>query len=83
MGLYLHLSKNLVKPGDRVAAGDTIAEVGNTGRSTSAHLHYQLEKRGEVLDPGQHHGTLRRRLPAEAMPAFEAEMARLDALVGG
>ena len=39
---YLHLSKLLVKPGQRVKMGDKIGLSGNTGRSTGAHLHYEL-----------------------------------------
>ncbi len=79
--LYLHMSRNDVKPGDSVAVGQQIGLVGNTGRSTNAHLHYQVEKNGKVLDPGDYHGTTRRQLPPEAMPAFEVEMARLNAMV--
>ncbi len=39
---YGHLSKTLKKPGDRVKRGDVIARVGNTGRSTGPHLHYEI-----------------------------------------
>ncbi len=79
--LYLHLSRNDVKPGDSVSAGQQIGLVGNTGRSTSAHLHYQLERGDKVLDPGEYHGTTRRTLPPEAMSAFQQEMARMKAMV--
>jgi len=79
--LYLHMSRNDVNAGDSVTAGQQIGLVGNTGHSTSAHLHYQVEKGGKVLDPGDYHGTTRRQLAAEAMPTFEAEMTRLNAMV--
>jgi hypothetical protein len=42
--MYAHLLKGslLVEPGDRVRAGQKIAELGNTGNSNAAHLHFQL-----------------------------------------
>lgn len=48
---YAHASKLLVKAGDRVVKGQLIAEVGNTGRSTGAHLHFEVRLDGASLDP--------------------------------
>jgi hypothetical protein len=48
---YLHNSRVLVSEGQRVAAGDFVAESGNTGRSTGPHLHYQLELERQPVDP--------------------------------
>jgi murein DD-endopeptidase MepM/ murein hydrolase activator NlpD len=51
---YAHASKLLVKVGDRVVKGQEIAEVGNTGRSTGPHLHYEIRLNGNALDPRQY-----------------------------
>jgi murein DD-endopeptidase MepM/ murein hydrolase activator NlpD len=40
-----------VKTGDRVAKGQVIGLVGNTGRSTGAHLHYEIRVHGERVNP--------------------------------
>ncbi len=48
---FLHLSKITVAVGDRVRQGDTIAEVGATGRVTGAHLDWRVNLFGRRLDP--------------------------------
>ncbi len=48
---YGHLSKILVRRGQRVKRGEKIAEVGNTGLSTAPHLHYEVLLHGKHLDP--------------------------------
>lgn len=48
---YCHLSELLVKRGDRVTRWDPIGEVGTTGRSQGAHLHYEVYKRNKAVDP--------------------------------
>ncbi len=49
--VYAHCSKLLVKKGDKVTRGQVIAEVGNTGNSYGAHLHYEVRTNGKVTDP--------------------------------
>ena len=51
--LYGHLSETLVKQGDKVALGAVIALSGNTGRSTAPHLHFEVRKDGQAVDPMQ------------------------------
>ncbi|MCZ6452166.1 MAG: M23 family metallopeptidase, partial [Deltaproteobacteria bacterium] len=49
--LYGHLSKIYVKKGDRVRKNQKIANLGNTGKSTSSHLHYEVRVNGTPIDP--------------------------------
>lgn len=48
---YAHCSKLVAKEGDIVAKGDLIGYVGNTGRSTGSHLHFEVRKDGVPCDP--------------------------------
>ncbi len=48
---YLHMSKFAVKKGQKVKRGDIIGYVGSTGLSRAAHLHYEVLKRGEPVNP--------------------------------
>ena len=48
---YLHMSKPLVQPGERVERGQVIGLVGATGRVTGPHLHLGLVVQGESVDP--------------------------------
>jgi len=49
--LYAHNSRNLVTVGQHVARGDVIAHVGSTGRTTGAHLHYEVIVNGTAVNP--------------------------------
>ncbi len=51
MSLYGHLSKYNVRSGQKVKRGDIIGFVGNTGRSEAPHLHYEVWKEGERINP--------------------------------
>ncbi|MFC4778767.1 M23 family metallopeptidase [Paenibacillus sp. GCM10023252] len=48
---YLHLHTRAVEDGDKVKKGQPIGELGNTGRSTGPHLHYEVSVNGENVDP--------------------------------
>ncbi len=48
---YAHMNKIYVKKGQYVEAQDVVGEVGNTGRSTGPHLHYEVLYRGVPVDP--------------------------------
>ena len=50
---YGHLSAFNVKPGTAVHRGDVIGFVGSTGRSTGAHLHYEILANGKLINPLQ------------------------------
>lgn len=49
--LYSHQSKNFVKKGDKVKAGQVIGLTGRTGRATTEHLHFEMSFGGRRLDP--------------------------------
>lgn len=53
--LYAHLSKLEVRRGQKVKRGDVIGRVGNTGLSVGPHLHYEVHRRGEPVDPANYY----------------------------
>ena len=49
--LYSHNSKNLVAVGETVQKGQAVAEVGSTGRSTGPHVHFEVKKDNQNINP--------------------------------
>lgn len=57
---YAHNKENLVTPGDVVRKGQPIALMGSSGRSTGAHVHYEVYKHGRPVDPSSYVARTRR-----------------------
>ncbi len=51
---YAHNEENLVKVGDLVRRGDAVALMGNSGRSTGPHVHFEVFKHGRPVDPSSY-----------------------------
>lgn len=51
---YAHNSKLFVEPGDLIEKGDTIARVGSSGRSTGPHVHFEIARNGESINPSKY-----------------------------
>lgn len=71
---FLHLSEidASIRPGSRVKIGQRLGASGNTGHSTAPHLHYQIVRGEQVLDPFEVHATERIKLPPGELPNLEA-----------
>jgi len=79
---YAHMSRFArgMRAGMRVRQGQTIGYVGTTGRSTGPHLHYEVLRRGQQINPVNLRVANGRNLTARALELFQIERARIDTL---
>lgn len=80
---YAHLSRYAsgMRAGQRVSQGQVVAYVGNTGASTGPHLHYEIWRNGQRINPAgirTQEGTI---LAGADLAAFRAEKARIDRII--
>jgi len=68
---YAHASRLHVREGDRVDAGECVADVGQTGQATGPHLHFEARRDGQVMDPHRYLGRLRGRVALAANAEHE------------
>jgi murein DD-endopeptidase len=71
---FLHLSKILVTKGQKIKRGQVIALSGNTGRTTGAHLHYELHIRGRPVNPMTTDIPTTQSIPADKRAEYNANV---------
>lgn len=80
---YAHLSRFArgLRPGQRVTQGQVIAYVGSTGASTGPHLHHEVWRHGQRMNPRGAQIPQGSELAGSELAAFQAERRRIDALI--
>lgn len=77
---YAHMSRVAVAAGMRVRQGQVIGYVGETGRATGPHLHYEVLKQGDQINPMALQVPNGRNLTGRALELFQIERARIDTI---
>jgi murein DD-endopeptidase MepM/ murein hydrolase activator NlpD len=80
---YAHMSRIVTRVGQRVRQGQLIGYVGSTGISTGPHLHYELYRGGQAINPATMKFTTTTRLAGESLRRFKAKLGGLLAVRGG
>jgi murein DD-endopeptidase MepM/ murein hydrolase activator NlpD len=80
---YGHMSRISVQPGQSVRQGQVIGYVGSTGLSTGPHLHYEMYRNGQIVDPRSVRWVTRSQLSGADLEGFRSRLRTLLALPAG
>ncbi len=80
---YAHMSRIAVRNGQNVERGQVIGYVGSTGLSTGPHLHYEMYRNGQKIDPASVEFVTRAQLSRDQLANFRQQLLRLQLVEAG
>ena len=80
---YAHMSRIAVRNGESVSRGQVIGYVGSTGLSTGPHLHYEMYRNGQTIDPSSVRFVTRAQLSGAQLANFREQLVRLQMVEAG